>query len=89
MYWNHLWFFLSLSYKTKLLSVLLRLAEEYKEQSWSAMSELEQELQQIERQYGNQFGDAEEELVEEETDAGMRGVNCYVIVQLLVVKIMN
>ncbi|XP_062867329.1 dnaJ homolog subfamily C member 21 [Trichomycterus rosablanca] len=46
-----------------------KLAEEYKEQSWSAMSELEQELQQMELQYGRQFGDAEEELGEDETDA--------------------
>lgn len=37
-----------------------RLAEEYKEQSWAAMSELEKELQQIEAQYGEEFGDASE-----------------------------
>ncbi|KAL6096778.1 dnajc21 [Pungitius sinensis] len=37
-----------------------KLAEEYKEQSWAAMSELEKELQQIEAQYGEEFGDASE-----------------------------
>ncbi|KAJ8286634.1 hypothetical protein GJAV_G00041380 [Gymnothorax javanicus] len=37
-----------------------KLAEDYKEQSWSAMSELEKELQQIEAQYGQEFGDASE-----------------------------
>ncbi|XP_071386255.1 dnaJ homolog subfamily C member 21-like isoform X2 [Centroberyx affinis] len=35
-----------------------KLAEEYKEQSWAAMSELEKELQQMEAQYGEEFGDA-------------------------------
>ncbi|XP_013864773.1 dnaJ homolog subfamily C member 21 [Austrofundulus limnaeus] len=37
-----------------------KLAEEYQEQSWAAMSELEKELQQIEAQYGKEFGDASE-----------------------------
>lgn len=37
-----------------------KLAEEYKEQSWAAMSELEKELQQIEAQYGAEFGDGSE-----------------------------
>ncbi|KAJ8338975.1 hypothetical protein SKAU_G00357610 [Synaphobranchus kaupii] len=37
-----------------------KLAEDYKEQSWTAMSELEKELQQIEAQYGQEFGDASE-----------------------------
>ncbi|XP_061656438.1 dnaJ homolog subfamily C member 21 [Syngnathoides biaculeatus] len=37
-----------------------KLAEEYKEQSWAAMSELEKELQQMEAQYGEEFGDASE-----------------------------
>ncbi|XP_029025665.1 dnaJ homolog subfamily C member 21 isoform X1 [Betta splendens] len=43
-----------------------KLAEEYKEQSWAAMSELEKELQQIEAQYGKQFGDASESEEEEQ-----------------------
>ncbi|KAK2827734.1 hypothetical protein Q7C36_018660 [Tachysurus vachellii] len=48
-----------------------KLAEEYKEQNWSAMSGLEQELQQMELQYGRDFGDVDEELEEDrmETDA--------------------
>ncbi|XP_020780874.2 dnaJ homolog subfamily C member 21 [Boleophthalmus pectinirostris] len=37
-----------------------KLAEEYKEQSWAAMSELEKELQQMEAEYGEEFGDASE-----------------------------
>lgn len=41
------------------------MAEEYKEQSWAAMSELEKELQQIEAQYGEEFGDASESEEEE------------------------
>ncbi|XP_046901603.1 dnaJ homolog subfamily C member 21 [Hypomesus transpacificus] len=44
-----------------------KLAEEYKEQSWAAMSELEKELQQIEAQYEEEFGDASEN--EEEANA--------------------
>lgn len=47
------------------LCVHPRLAEEYKEQSWAAMSELEKELQQIEAQYGEEFGDASESEEEE------------------------
>ncbi|XP_047227718.1 dnaJ homolog subfamily C member 21 isoform X3 [Girardinichthys multiradiatus] len=46
-----------------------KLAEEYKEQSWAAMSELEKELQQIEAQYGEEFGDASES-EEEDVDVG-------------------
>ncbi|XP_029940012.1 dnaJ homolog subfamily C member 21 isoform X2 [Salarias fasciatus] len=42
-----------------------KLAEEYKEQSWAAMSELEKELQQMEAQYGKEFGDASESEEEE------------------------
>ncbi|KAI5096292.1 dnaJ-like subfamily C member 21, partial [Silurus meridionalis] len=42
-----------------------KLAEEYKEQKWSAMAGLEQELQQMELQYGREFGDTEEELEED------------------------
>ncbi|XP_041825349.1 dnaJ homolog subfamily C member 21 isoform X2 [Melanotaenia boesemani] len=45
-----------------------KLAEEYKEQSWAAMSALEKELQQIEAQYGEEFGDASES---EEEDLDM------------------
>ena len=51
-----------------------RLAEEYKEQSWAAMSELEKELQQIEAQYGEEFGDASES-EEEELDMDAREKN--------------
>lgn len=47
------------------LAIYPRLAEEYKEQSWAAMSELEKELQQIEAQYGEEFGDASESEEEE------------------------
>lgn len=47
-----------------------RLAEEYKEQSWAAMSELEKELQQMEAQYGQEFGDASESEEEENSDVG-------------------
>lgn len=54
-----------------------RLAEEYKEQSWAAMSELEKELQQIEAQYGKEFGDAseseEEELEKNSEEGGGKG----------------
>ncbi|KAG7477088.1 hypothetical protein MATL_G00090480 [Megalops atlanticus] len=45
-----------------------KLAENYKEQSWAAMSELEKELQQIEAQYGEEFGDVSES-EEEDTEA--------------------
>lgn len=53
---------------TTKLCVHLRLAEEYKEQSWAAMSELEKELQQIEAQYGEEFGDASESEEEENSE---------------------
>ncbi|XP_064410266.1 dnaJ homolog subfamily C member 21 isoform X2 [Latimeria chalumnae] len=43
-----------------------KLAEEYKEQSWAAMSELEKELQQMEAQYEQEFGDGSENEDEEE-----------------------
>ncbi|XP_065100073.1 dnaJ homolog subfamily C member 21 [Paramisgurnus dabryanus] len=45
-----------------------KLAEEYREQSWHAMSELEKELQQMEAQYGEEFGDASESEEEEEEE---------------------
>ncbi|XP_047425206.1 dnaJ homolog subfamily C member 21 isoform X2 [Mugil cephalus] len=45
-----------------------KLAEDYQEQSWAAMSELEKELQQIEAQYGEEFGDASSESEDEELD---------------------
>jgi len=51
-----------------------RQAEEYKEQSWAAMSELEKELQQIEAQYGEEFGDASES-EEDEPDMDTREKN--------------
>lgn len=47
-----------------------KMAEEYKEQSWAAMSELEKELQQMEAQYGQEFGDASESEEEENSDVG-------------------
>lgn len=47
-----------------------RLAEEYKEQSWAAMSELEKALQQMEAQYGEEFGDASEGEEEENSEEG-------------------
>ncbi|KAG8599121.1 hypothetical protein GDO81_002881 [Engystomops pustulosus] len=48
-----------------------KLAEQYKEQSWMAMSELEKELQQMEAQYDKEFGDGledDEEEAEEQQD---------------------
>ncbi|KAK0133299.1 DnaJ subfamily C member 21 [Merluccius polli] len=45
-----------------------RLVGEYKEQSWAAMSELEKELQQMEAQYGKEFGDASESEDDEEEE---------------------
>ena len=42
-----------------------RMAEDYKEQSWAATSELEKELQQMEAQYGKEFGDGSESEDEE------------------------
>ncbi|XP_010124521.1 PREDICTED: dnaJ homolog subfamily C member 21-like, partial [Chlamydotis macqueenii] len=45
------------------------LAEEYKEQSWMTMSDLERELQEMEAQYEKEFGDGsegEDELEEQE-----------------------
>ncbi|CDQ88692.1 unnamed protein product [Oncorhynchus mykiss] len=47
-----------------------KLAEDYKEQSWVAMSEMEKELQQMEAQYGKEFGDVSES---EEEDQGRGG----------------
>ncbi|NWI33275.1 DJC21 protein, partial [Sula dactylatra] len=47
-----------------------KLAEQYKEQSWITMSDLERELQEMEAQYEKEFGDGshdEEELKEQET----------------------
>ncbi|NXM67762.1 DJC21 protein, partial [Serilophus lunatus] len=49
-----------------------KLAEQYKEQSWMAMSDLEKELQEMEAQYEKEFGDGssgEEELKEQEAKA--------------------
>ncbi|KAG7269830.1 hypothetical protein CRUP_032353 [Coryphaenoides rupestris] len=40
----------------------------YKEQSWAAMSELEKELQQMEAQYGKEFGDVSESDDDEEEE---------------------
>ena len=54
---------------------VLRLAREYKEQSWAAMSELEKELQQMEAQYGKEFGDASESEEEEESVEGQEKTN--------------
>ncbi|XP_026052382.1 dnaJ homolog subfamily C member 21 [Carassius auratus] len=53
-----------------------KLAENYKEQSWAAMSELEKELQQMEAQYGQEFGDASEsEEDEDEVENGQERAN--------------
>ncbi|XP_059894185.1 dnaJ homolog subfamily C member 21 isoform X3 [Gadus macrocephalus] len=52
-----------------------KLAGEYKEQSWAAMSELEKELQQMEAQYGKEFGDASESEEEEESVDGQAKTN--------------
>ncbi|XP_075444038.1 dnaJ homolog subfamily C member 21 isoform X2 [Ascaphus truei] len=45
-----------------------KLAEQYKEQSWMAMSDLEKELQQMEAQYEKEFGDRLDFDEEEETE---------------------
>uniref|UniRef100_A0A8C2XHF7 DnaJ homolog subfamily C member 21 n=1 Tax=Cyclopterus lumpus TaxID=8103 RepID=A0A8C2XHF7_CYCLU len=55
--------------------------EEYKEQSWAAMSELEKELQQIEAQYGEEFGDVSES-EEDELDMDMREKNDLSLIYL-------
>ncbi|XP_016311541.1 dnaJ homolog subfamily C member 21 isoform X2 [Sinocyclocheilus anshuiensis] len=53
-----------------------KLVEDYQEQSWTAMSELEKELQQMEAQYGQEFGDASEsEEDEEEVENGQERAN--------------
>ncbi|XP_077050254.1 dnaJ homolog subfamily C member 21 isoform X2 [Siphateles boraxobius] len=53
-----------------------KLAEDYKEQSWAAMSELEKELQQMEAEYGLEFGDvSESEEDEEEVENGQERAN--------------
>lgn len=52
--------------------------EDYQEQSWAAMSELEKELQQMEALYGQEFGDAsesEEDEDEEEVENGQERAN--------------
>ncbi|XP_068106414.1 dnaJ homolog subfamily C member 21 [Hyperolius riggenbachi] len=49
-----------------------KLAEQYKEQSWMAMSELEKELQQMEAQYDKEFGDGMED-DEEESEEQQNG----------------
>uniref|UniRef100_K7FW94 J domain-containing protein n=1 Tax=Pelodiscus sinensis TaxID=13735 RepID=K7FW94_PELSI len=51
-----------------------KLGEQYKEQSWITMSDLERELQQMEAQYEKEFGDGsddEEEREEQESREGM------------------
>ncbi|KAA0719836.1 DnaJ -like protein subfamily C member 21 [Triplophysa tibetana] len=52
-----------------------KLAEDYKEQKWAAMSELEKELQQMEAQYDQQFGDVSESEEEEDEEAGEDGLD--------------
>ncbi|KAM8960889.1 dnaJ homolog subfamily C member 21 [Pelodytes ibericus] len=42
-----------------------KLAEQYKEQSWMAMSDLEKELQQMEAQYDKQFGGQSDDDIDE------------------------
>ncbi|XP_073477079.1 dnaJ homolog subfamily C member 21 [Aquarana catesbeiana] len=49
-----------------------KLAEQYKEQSWMAMSDMEKELQQMEAQYEQEFGDGTEDY-EEEVDEQQNG----------------
>ncbi|XP_028916047.1 dnaJ homolog subfamily C member 21 [Ornithorhynchus anatinus] len=55
-----------------------KLAEQYKEQSWMAMADIERELQQMEAQYEKEFGDGsgdeeEEEVEEQEQKEGQDG----------------
>lgn len=38
-----------------------RLAEQYKEQSWMALADLEKELREMEARYEKEFGDGSEE----------------------------
>ncbi|XP_053304106.1 dnaJ homolog subfamily C member 21 [Spea bombifrons] len=52
-----------------------KLAEQYKEQSWMAMSDLEKELQQMEAQYDKQFGDQSDDYEEDVTEAPKEGGN--------------
>ncbi|XP_041091999.1 dnaJ homolog subfamily C member 21-like [Polyodon spathula] len=62
-----------------------KLAENYKEQSWAAMSDLEKELQQMEARYEMEFGDRSEdeglemgeELGENAADGAEELVECY------------
>lgn len=59
-----------------------RLAEQYKEQSWITMSDLERELQEMEAQYEKEFGDGsggEDELEEQETK-GIEGMMCREVI---------
>ncbi|KAL7989095.1 hypothetical protein Chor_008014 [Crotalus horridus] len=53
---------------TKGLSGFEWLAEQYKEQSWITMSDLERELQQMEAQYEKEFGDGSGEEEEEKEE---------------------
>lgn len=65
------------------LSVHQSLAEEYKEQSWAAMSELEKELQQMEAQYGEEFGDASDS---EEGENSEEGAGCSILLFSWMIK---
>lgn len=42
-----------------------RLAEQYKEQSWMTLANLEKELREMEAQYEKEFGDGSDDEVEE------------------------
>uniref|UniRef100_A0A4X2LCU9 DnaJ homolog subfamily C member 21 n=1 Tax=Vombatus ursinus TaxID=29139 RepID=A0A4X2LCU9_VOMUR len=52
-----------------------KLAEQYKEQSWMTMADIEKELREMEAQYEKEFGDGsdEEEMDEQETKEGQDG----------------
>lgn len=58
-----------------------RLAEQYREQSWMTMANLEKELQEMEARYEKEFGDGsdENEVEEQEPKHGLDGnFSCYI-----------
>lgn len=49
--------------------MLSRLAEQYREQSWMTMANLEKELREMEARYEKEFGDGSDENEVEEQEA--------------------
>ena len=61
------------------LCCVSRLAEQYREQSWMTMANLEKELQEMEARYEKEFGDGsdENEVEDQEPRNGLDGnVSC-------------